>query len=70
MVNEVRQVDKYCEGFRMALAEQLMELPVLLGKRTTTESLISIFLTLLKDEEVRVRIELLNNMHAFIEVLE
>jgi hypothetical protein len=70
LVGEVRQVDRFCEGFRMALAEQLMQLPALLGKRTTTEALVSLFLALLKDPEVAVRIELLNHSHGFIEVLK
>jgi len=69
LVAEVRQVDRFCEGFRRALAEQLMQLPALLGKRTTTEALVSLFLALLKDQEVAVRIELLNHMQGFIEVL-
>ena len=37
---------------RDSLATEIMNLPILLGKRSTTENLIGPFLTLLKDEEI------------------
>jgi hypothetical protein len=39
-----------------------MGLPSLLGKRSTTEHLIGCFLTLLKDEEIKIRVSLLQNL--------
>lgn len=47
------------QAIREALAEQIMKLPTLLGKKLTTEYLIGAFLTFLKDDEIPIRIQLL-----------
>jgi hypothetical protein len=45
-----------------------MNLPILLGKRSTTEYLIGSFLTLLKDDEISIRITLLKNLDKLASV--
>lgn len=54
---------------RSAMAEQILSLCGVLGKKNTNEIILPIFLALLKDDEIEVRVNLFKKLNEIVKVL-